>query len=802
MTMDKWTIRCMGIALVSVASLMLQVTYTRVFSITLWYHFVWMIVSIALLGYAISGTFLMIFHGFSKENIDNLLSLTSALFSVSVLITYIISNRVPFDPITIAWDNMQVIYIFVYYILLGIPFFLSGMTTAIAIERSETRVNTVYFSSFLGSAIGSIFVLPFFKYLGGSGVVVFTSLIGGLGAVVFTLYLKKRVKLLMGWIFLLIILLPYSSTIIPVKVSPYKSLNIALRYQNAELIETQWNSFSRIDVVESGYIRYAPGLSLSYIENLPPQIGIIVDGNEINAITSYDGNLSTLTFTSYLPSYLPYHLVENPKVLVIDAGGGLGVLSALHGNSSQIIVTEENPNIVNLVKDSYSTFSGNIYLDSRVDIEVFEGRSYIQNSKDEYDLIDLSLIGSSSTSVSGIYALSENYLYTEEAFTSCIEHLSPDGILSVQRGLLPPPREDIRIVSLAISSLIKSGISKPEEHIVVFRSLSTLNLLVGKKPFTHQQLSLIRRFCSEMSFDIVYVAGVDPGEVNKYNRFPDPIYFNIVKEIINNKEEFYRNYLFDISPTTDEKPFFFNFFKGNRIIETYNNLDKKWQPLIEGGFLVYLVLVQALILSIIFIFLPLQRIENDSYKKNSTSLFYFFLIGLGYMFIEITTIQRFILVLGNSIYSISIVFFSLLLSSGIGSYYSGKIKAGTKNHVIILGAIGGISIIFGLFSPQIHQVLGLSFPLRVCFTLFIVGPIGFLMGIPFPLGIRLLSQSNNELINLAWAINGCASVIGSILPIILAFNFGFSRVYILAGTAYLLTTLIILNKNKAKSHNI
>ena len=801
MTMDKWTIRCMGISLVSIASLMLQVTYTRIFSITLWYHFVWMIVSIALLGYAVSGTFLMIFHGFSKENIDNLLSLTSALFSVSVLITYIISNLVPFDPITLAWDNMQVIYIFVYYILLAIPFFLSGMTTAIAIERSENRVNTVYFSSFLGSAIGSIFVLPFFKYLGGSGVVVFTSLIGGLGAVVFTLNLKKRTKLLMGWIFLLIILLPYSSTIIPVKVSPYKSLNIALRYQNAELLETQWNSFSRIDVVKSGYIRYAPGLSLSYNENLPPQIGIIVDGNEVNAITSYDGNSSTLTFTSYLPSYLPYHLVENPKVLVIDAGGGLGVLSALYGNSSQIIVTEENPNIINLVKDSYSTFSGNIYLDSRVDVEVSEGRSYIQNSKDEYDLIDLSLIGSISSSTTGIYALSENYIYTEEAFTSSIEHLSPNGILSVQRGLLPPPREDIRIVSLAISSLIKSGVSNPEEHIVVFRSLSTLNLLVGNKPFNPQQLSVIRHFCSEMGFDIVYVAGVDPGEVNKYNRFPDPIYYNIVKEIINNKEEFYRNYLFDISPTTDEKPFFFNFFKGNRIIETYNNLDKKWQPLIEGGFLVYLVLVQALILSTIFILIPLQRIENDRYKENSTLLIYFFFIGLGYMFIEITTIQRFILVLGNSIYSISTVFFSLLLSSGIGSYYSVKIKPGTKNHVKILGAIGGISIMFGLISPQVHQVLGFSFPIRVIFTLIIVGPMGFLMGMPFPLGIRLLSQANNELINWAWAINGCASVIGSILPIIMALNFGFSRVYIIAGITYLLTILIVLNTDKIKLQN-
>jgi hypothetical protein len=788
--MDKWNLRCIGMALVSIASLMLQVSYTRVFSITLWYHFVWMIVSIALLGFAISGTFLMIFPSIAKKNIDHLLTNISILFSVSIIFSYLLSNWVPFDPVTLAWDDLQLFYIFVYYMLLMIPFFLSGLILAVAIENSDQRVNTVYFSSFLGSAVGSIFVLPFFKYLGGSGVIVFSAFIGGIGAAIFSFNLKKRTKLLLGYVFLLALFIPFSSTIMPVKVSPYKSLNIALRYQGAILLDTQWNSFSRIDVVESGFIRYAPGLSLLYVENIPHQIGIIVDGSEVNAITQYDGNRSSIDFVAYLPSFLPYNLVSSPKVLVLDSGGGQGVLTALYGNASNVIAVEENLNIINLVKKSFASFSGSIYLDPRVNVVVSDGRSFIQSSNEDFDIIDLSLTGGASATSTGIYALSENYIYTEEAFMSFIDHLSPKGVLAVQRWLLPPPREDIRVVGLAMSSLEKMGVLNPEEHIVVYRSWGTLNLLVGRNPFTQKQLRQIRLFCSEMGFDIVYLYDMDSNEVNKFNRFPEPIYYNIVDEIIDNKEEFYNNYLFDIRPSTDEKPFFFNFFKWNRVRETYNSLDKRWQALVEGGFLIPIVLVQALILSVVFVLLPLLRFQKKQ-MDNSVFLIYFFFIGIGYMFIEITTIQRFILILGNTVYSISSVFFILLLFSGFGSYYSSKINPGSNEHIMIITAIGVSSIVFGFISPLVHLILGLSYIFRLIVTIFMIGPIGFLMGMPFPLGIRLLAQTNKEIINWAWALNGCASVLGSILPIIIALYFGFSRVYVIAGITYLLSIVLV-----------
>lgn len=797
--MNDWARRCAGIFLLSTATLMLQVTYTRVFSIALWYHFVWMIVSIALLGYAISGTFLSIYPQFSKKNIDQLLTAISATFSLSVIITYILSNQIPFDPITIAWDNLQLIYLSLYYLLLTIPFFLSGTALALAIEKSETRINLVYFSSFMGSAFGSVLVLPLFNPLSGPGVIVATSIIGGLSALSFSRKLDKKKNLsLVGWTLALVILLPFSGSVIPVNISPYKSLNVALRYNDASLIETRWNAISKVDVVESGYVRYAPGLSLQYDATIPEQIGIFVDGEGLNAITSYNGEPSSLSFTGYLPSTLSYHLVEKPNALVIDAGGGLGVLAALYFNSSKIYAVEENPIIIDLVRDKYSSFSGFIYSNDKVEVSVSDGRSFIETSKEKYDIIELSMTGGASAASTGIYALSENYLYTVESFTSFIEHLSEDGFLSVSRWILPPPREDVRIVSLAVSSLESLGVPNPEEHLAVIQSWGTINLIVGKSPLSAQQTESIRLFCREMGFDIVHVPGVEASEVNIYNRFPEPIYYDIVNKLLHSeaRESFYQSYLYNIEASTDEKPFFFNFFKWNRVPETYRSLDEKWQPLIEGGLLVPIVLVQALLLSIIFVLYPLRRVKVTGFRDDSVLLVYFFLIGLGYMFIEITTVQRFILVLGSSMRSISAVFFSLLLSSGLGSYYSKKIDPGSWEHKMVLQVLGVLSIIYGLIAPLIRLTLELNFSARLMISFIIVLPLGFLMGMPFPLGIRLLSTSNKDYINWAWAINGCASVLGSILPMMIALYFGFSKVYVFAGAMYLATLIPMVLKYK------
>ena len=796
-----WRLRYIGIFLLSAATLMLQVAYTRIFSIALWNHFVWMIVSIALLGYAASGTILSAYPRLLEMDLDRTLTKTSILCSASVLLSYWASNRISFDPSRLNWDSLQLVYITVYYLLLFIPFLFSGLAIALAVEKAETRINKLYFSSFLGSALGSLFVLPLFGPLTGPGVIVFTSLVAGASALAFTYNRgRKNLAKVMAWMIVLIILLPSAGAIIPVRVSPHKTLSMALRYPEASLVETRWNAFSRVDVVTSGLVRDAPGLSLHYEDPLPEQVGIIVDGDALNAITEYDGNPSSLAFTGFLPTALPYRLLQSPKVLVVGSGGGLGVLTALYHDSSEIEAVESNPLIVELVREDYGAFSGFIYRGEKIGVSVMEGRRFIQNSRDAYDVIELSMTGSASASSTGIYALSENYLFTVESFERFIEHLSENGFLSVSRWLLPPPREDVRIVSLAVSALEALGVQEPARHVAVIRSWGTITLLVKRSPLNVQEIASIRDFCGEMGFDIVYVPGVEASEVNVYNRFPEPMYYDLVYGLLHSedREDFFGGYLYDIGGSTDERPFFFHFFKWDRLIETYESLDRKWQPLIEGGYLVPLALVQASILSILLILLPMRRLRRSEAKDKWSHLVYFFCLGLGYMFIEMATIQRFMLLLGHPVYSVSAVLFSLLLASGLGSYYSGRITPGGERHKIILLMVGFLALLYSFISPLIPPLLGLPIAARLLATSVLLAPLGFLMGMPFPLGVRTLTGSRRPLISWAWAVNGCASVLGSILPAILALNMGFSRIYQIAGAIYLVSLWMVVIHTREK----
>ena len=798
--MGRWGLRYLGVFLLSAATIMLQVSYTRIFSVTLWYHFVWMVVSIALLGYAVSGTLLSVYPKLLRMDFDHMLTITSALFSMSSLLSYIASNNIPFDPSRLAWDRFQLLYIVAYYIILSVPFILSGLAVAQAVEKAGDRINRLYFSNLLGSAIGAVLALPLFGPLTGPGVMVVTSIIAGVSAFAFALNKRGRGAFFVScWLLALLVLLPNAGGLLPMRISPYKSLMVAMRYPGARLIETRWNALYRVDVVESGFVRYAPGLSLSYGNPIPDQIGVIVDGDDLNAITRYDGDPTSLTFTEFLPSSLSYRLSDSPRVLIMGSGGGLGVLTALHHGSVKITAVEANPIVVDLVRKEYGSFSGSIYSDERVRVVVADDRSFIQGAIEEYDIVEFSMGHGASASSTGIYALSENYVYTVESFTELIDHLSEDGFLSVSTWLLPPPREDVRIVSLAISALESLGNPNPADHIAVIRSWGTITLLVGKSPLEAGEIADIRGFSEEMGFDIVYVPGVEPCDVNVHNRFPEPMYYNIVNGMLHSddREKFYAGLLYDITPTTDERPFFFHFFKWGRLLETYESLGRKWQPLVEGGYLVPIALVQALGLSIALILLPLRRLGGLEVEGGWKILTYFFCLGLGYMFIEVASIQKFILLLGHPTYSVSAIIFSLLLASGLGSYLSGRIEPGSRGHKLVLLSVGLLAPIYGLASPFIQSLLGQPISFRLIGSFVVMAPLGILMGMPFPVGIRMLTETKKALIPWAWAANGCASVLGSMLPTILALSFGFSRIYLVAGATYLvgLLTIFVLKQS-------
>ncbi len=786
-----------GLFIISLATLTLEISLTRFFSVSKWYHFAFMVVSIALFGIGVSGSFLSVFHSLLERNIQELRVILSLFFSLTCALSIAIINLVPFDPFRFAWDPLQFLNLVIYFVTLSVPFFFSGLCISVTLADLTDKVGKLYFSTMIGSGVGALTVTAVLSPISCGGITLFVSSLGFIATFTFALNFprKKFLAVLASILISMILIFTFDSTL-EAKMSPYKNLRIALTYPNSQILYTGWNSFSRVDVFESPYVRYAPGLSYEYKGSIPSQLGLTVDGDGLTAITNYDGNISTLDFTSYLPMALPYYIDGRDKVLIIYPGGGLEVLIALYHNASEIASAEINPLLVEAVRDRFGDFAGNIYDDDRVSVQVSEGRSFVKSSNETYDLIQLSIVGNVAVSSTGVYALSEDYLYTVEAMKEYYLHLKADGVLCITRWLLPPPREELRIVSLAVSMLEAQGIVNPDNRIVAVRGWGTFTLLVKQNDFTQSEADDIRRFCSDRKFDIVYLPGVSASEVNRYNRFPQPYYYEMVKAILssNDRKSFYQDYLFDITPVNDERPFFYHFYRLDKIVSIYQSMGNKWQPFVEGAYLVPVVFIQALVLSFVFILMPLVRFKRLGVMPGKWRLLaYFLFLGLGYMFIEIVFIQKFILFLGHPVYAVSTVLFSLLTFSGLGSFFSGRLKSWVRKPlIVILLLICAATAIYAVSLPiLLQELLDQNLSVRLFIAASTIMPIAFLMGMPFPLGISLTNERYPEMIPWTWAVNGCASVLGSILTVIIALSTGFSTVLLLGGVTYLAAMVVI-----------
>jgi hypothetical protein len=784
-----------GIFLISSATLCLEISLTRYFSISQQYHFAFLVVSIAFMGYGASGSFLSLLKIRDSIDRDKFLSCSSLLFSLTILASFFLCNLLPFDFIKLSWDKRQIFLIFVYYFLLSIPFFFAGLTISFAISRASNLVNKIYFSDLLGAGSGTLFVLVVFLPRGDRGVILFISFLALLSSFLFSTGRSIRFKFLLASLMAgEIALFLLAPSWLSFRISPYKALPVALKFPQAKHLLTKWNAVSRVDILESAALRYAPGLSLLYDKTLPPQFGLSIDGDELSAITSLRNRQgSSLEFLSFLPASLAYSYVERPRTLIIEPKGGLDVLSALYFNANQIKVIERNPLTLKLLRKELAKPSGNLYLQQNIQCISANSRSALKEEKGRYDLIVFSLTDVFGASGTGLHGLSENYLYTVESFTHILNRLSPNGLISMTLYLLPPARKEIKLLATWIEAMERSGMN-PAFHTIAIRSWGTISFFVKKSPFTPQEIQKLKDFASKCLFDLVYYPGIKAEEVNLHNILDNPLYYNLTLQLLTppQREKLYRDYLFQIKPATDNRPFFSNFFKLTKLKSTYRVLGQKWLPFLQGEFLVLFLLIQSVIIASILIFLPLvvYRKRGKGEKGAAVKTFvYFGSIGMAFMFVEIIFIQQFILFLGHPLYSTSVIIFSLLFASGIGSFFSKKIlgqdlRRNLRKSLLICAVLVALYL---LLLPSFYDALiQLNLPLKMGLTFLIVFPLGFLMGFPFPTGIRLLAEQEERLIPWAWATNAFSSVVNSISALMIAFWAGYSLVLVLASGGYLL----------------
>jgi len=777
----------LGVFLLSMASLAFEITLTRIFSLAQWYHFAFMSVSMALLGFGASGSFLSASPHLLRRDIPRLLALLSALFSASVIASYLTINYIPFDSYRIAWEPIQFLYLAIYYLSLSSPFFFCGLAVGTLLAAKPELASKVYSSNLAGSAIGCLAAAASPTLLGGEGTVMLDALLGALASGAFDLSRKPKAKkglqhFLSISVLLFLTLRPPS--FLEVHLSPYKGLSQIMRYPGTKVVFRRWNAFSRVDVVESESIRSAPGLSLVYPNPPPPQLGVFTDGSNLSPITKADGGME---FLDYLPTSLPYLLRPGAKALIIEPKGGLDVLTALWEGASSVTAVESNPLIVEAMRAEFGDFAGGIYDDPRVEVVVESGRSYIRRTHERFDVIELSLADAYRPITSGAYSLSENYTYTVEGFADCLAHLNEGGLLAVPRWLQLPPSESLRASALAVTALEMMGVRNPEKRMVVIRSLQTSLLLVRKGDFTAQEIELVKRFCRERRFDLVYYPGMAPTEANRYNVLPEPSYYRAFQELLSgDRARFYAAYPFDIAPPSDDRPFFFHFFKWSQAPAILQLYGKIWQPFGGSGYFVLVaLLILALLASVALVLLPLAfRAHHAAPLQPSPhwAVFtYFALLGFGYIFIELPLMQRYILFLGQPTYSFAAVLGAILLFSGLGSLASPRLPL----RWALLALIALILLYPFLLPPFFRLFLARSLGVRLLASLLSLAPLGFLMGMPFPKGISLIGEIAPDLIPWAWGVNGCASVSASILATMLAVSFGFNRVLVGAGLAYL-----------------
>jgi len=815
----------LGIFVLSMSTLALQALFIRLFSISLWYHFAFMIVSIALLGFGASGTYLSIFLKNNTNNEDQenekrgllknkyYLSRFSFLFSLTTILSYLIFNLVPFNPYRMAFDKIQFLYLFIWYLGLTAPFFFSGVCLGILLSQKSEKVHIVYFYNLVGSSIGSFFVVLTIPIFGGEKLVLLIACFGIIASFLFlpkyqtdfsnyknlftklsSIFIKSKNRFILVNIFsfiLIIILIIFTPPFFQIRMAPQKTLSQLLNFPDSKILLTEWNAFSKVDVIESDKIHSAPGLSLKFPDPPPKQIGITTDGDDLSPITFCDNTKNTTDFLYYLPSYIAYVLKPNSNVVLMNPGGGLDILSALQNNCKKITIVEKNPILINLLKEDYGDFNGNILNSSKVKVINENDRNFIASSKKKYDLIFLCLDDSYKVVTAGTYGLGENYEYTVEAIKQYYNHLEINGILCISRWLQLPPSESLKIFSTILSSLDELNIKDPQDYVCAIRSFSTSFIMVKNGKFSNEEKQGVKDFCDERGFDLIYFSNIMPDEINKNIKINKPYYYECFSKIIGiDKEDFINEYEFDVSPTTDNKPFFFHFFKPSHIPKILASYGKTWQPFGGGGYLIlFALLLISVLLSIMLIIIPLIiRGKRFNLKVSKWQIFvYFSAIGIGFLFIEIPLMQKFILYLGHPIYSVSTVLFSILFFSGLGSLILGK---DTKYFTLKICALLILILILLMLSPVLlKNLMAYPFYIRFISCILILAPIGFLMGVPFPMGIRLTSEISSELIPWAWSINGFASVISSILATIFAISWGFNSVLIMSFFAYLLALI-------------
>lgn len=780
-----------SVALISSAALATEILLSRVFAVVHWHHFAYMIISLALLGFGASGTFLALVHRRLLRRPAASYVANAAAFSVLVIGSPLLARTLPFRAEALLWDPLQPLWLMLVFLLLSLPFFCAANAIGLALVAFRSRAGRVYAADLAGAGLGSIGVLGLLYWTWPENVLKVLAAAGLLAACAGAFEFRAPRTAWIGTAAVagLAGVLAIPGIWLRFEPGPYKGLPQALLVDGTRITLERSSPLGRISVIESPRVplRSAPGLSLGSTSEPPAQLGIFTDGDDLQAVTAASDDPARLDFLAETTSALAYRIATPATVFVAGAGGGLEILRARRLGARRVDAVERNPQVAELLREEFRAYTGGLVDDPAVRLHVGDARGWLASRRGHYDLIQMSLTGGGGAG--GLGGLNEDYLHTVEAFAIYLEHLAPAGFVSVTRWAQLPPRDALKLVATMLAALESRGVTDPAERILMIRGWQTATLLVKNGRVTAEEVRRLREFCDALSFDVIWFPGVRAGDVNVYNQLSGPWYFEGVQALLGrDRDQFIAGYPFDIRPATDERPYFQNFFRWRVLGEAWRGRDRGGMALLEAGYLLLAgTLVLAIVAGLVLILLPLvvfAPLARAGRRMRWQVFAYFTGIGLAFMFVEVAFLQKLVLLVHHPTVALALVLATFLLAAGAGSAWSSRIPqersrrtlGRTVAGIVLLGVACG-----ALFDVLIMTQAAWPVAARALLGAGLLAPLAFCMGMPFPLALRGLEE---PLVPWAWGINGCASVVSATLATLLAVDLGFSVVLWLALALY------------------
>lgn len=761
----SWPQVYLAVALTTLASLILELSLTRMFSVVFYYHFAFMAISIALFGLGTGGVLSYVI-GSKQGKVFAKLGWLSTMNGIAVpgALIFLLSRGKDFDNWTLA----------AVYFTCALPFVIAGAVVSIAIAETIERVDRVYFFDLLGAAGGCLLLVPFLNTLGGPNTVIAAGvLFAAAGAIWF--HIEGRIQ---GRAASVLLALALTSLVILNFKDPVVEVRYAKGKEIGKELFTKWNSFSRIGVT-------------------PGNNWIVIDADASTGIATVDFDHLTPQWREDLLTFgpaLPYRIKPSAKTLIIGAGGGYDVARAIASGSKDVTAVEINPIIANqIMRDKFRQMSHDLYFRPEVRVVVEDGRSFVRRSGEKYQILQATLVDTWAATAAGAFALTENNLYTTDAFYDYLSHLTDDGMLAFTRWGFEPPRESLRLLSLAREALLRLGEKDIARHVVVARENvklinewgATDTVIITRKPIPESALPGIREAIQKAKLETVYLPGGDG--TSTFARLLTSTDLN----------GFYRDYPYDVKPVSDNRPFFFYTVQPR---DLQNFLSNAYQgsadykinravPLLFG------LLAVSLLATVITLALPplLLGTRLPTEPGLRRFLLYFVAIGVGYILIQVALIQKFVLFLGQPTYALTVIIFAMLISSGGGSFFSRRLVGESPERWMrVLMIVAGAVLVLALITGPITS-MGVGWPtwVKVPVAMLMIAPAGFAMGIPFPRGLSYLEQRHKPSVRWAWSLNAASSVLGSACSMFFALYLGLMQTLILGGLLYLGAAAIV-----------